>query len=387
MLQEIDYPVNLFVLIIGIFLCLTLGAFLFFNKSAKNNANIFLGGLIVVIFPFFLQGCLYRFHLLDRIPYFIGMGSPGLFLLGPFAYFYVRACIQKGFQLKPIDALHLLPFLINFLSHVPSFLKDKEERILQYIDFVTKGNALDESDWALVIKSLHGVIYFIISIQFILQYRKHLSNETSAIDTVFHRWMLLFIFLLAFPVSSIFFYINAEYNRIFITLQLSSFFLLLLAIYGAALIKPELFRIFPHQMLIPESAEVKKQKYENSKLQDNQKGKYVEKLQAFVHGKKPYLEPELTLAQLSEQVNIPAHYLSQVINEKLDCNFLDFINGYRVAEAKEKLVNPKLSHYTILSIAYEAGFNAKSTFYGAFKKHTGMTPSQYRKQMKISAIS
>jgi len=137
--------------------------------------------------------------------------------------------------------------------------------------------------------------------------------------------------------------------------------------------------------LLPASLEDKKQKYESSKLADLQKDKYVEKLAGYMIANQPHLEPELTLAQLSEQINIPAHYLSQVINEKLNCNFLDFVNGYRVEAVKQKLKNSKYHHYTIISIAYDAGFNAKSTFYAAFKKQTGMTPNQYRKQAKLIA--
>ncbi|MFK7979943.1 MAG: helix-turn-helix domain-containing protein [Saprospiraceae bacterium] len=114
-----------------------------------------------------------------------------------------------------------------------------------------------------------------------------------------------------------------------------------------------------------------------------QKDKYIKKLEGYMVVHKPHLEPELTLAQLSKQIKIPTHYLSQVINEKLACNFLDFVNRYRIEDAKQKLTDAKYSHYTIISIAYEAGFNAKSTFYAAFKKQTGMTPSQYRKQAKI----
>jgi len=119
-------------------------------------------------------------------------------------------------------------------------------------------------------------------------------------------------------------------------------------------------------------------------LQETQKEKYIEKLQAYIALEKPYQTPDLTLAQLSKQVNIPSHYLSQVINEKLNTNFLDFVNGHRVKAAQEMLINPKFSHYTIMSIAYDAGFSAKSTFYAVFKKQTGMTPSAYRKQ-KVAA--
>lgn len=380
MQPEITYPINLLVIVISTFLCITLGIFLFFNKSVKNNANPFLGGLILVFFIFFFQGFLYRFHLLDNFPYVTSMGIPALFLLGPFAYFYVRSCTQKGYRLRWTNSWHFLPFVINFLLNVPRFLQPSDQRIMEYLAFVNHGKPPNMGDWELLLISLHGLIYFAMSGRLILQYRKNLSNETSAIDTAFHRWMLFFVILLALPVSSIFFYINAEYHRIFIPLQLSSFFLLLLAIYIATLVKPQLFQTFPYQMLIPDSSEEQKQKYERSTLQDNHKEKYMDRIQNYCRIHQPYLQPDLSLAQLAEQVNIPAHHLSQTINEKLDYNFLDFINGYRVEAAKAKLNDSNFSHYTIMAIAYEAGFSAKSTFYSVFKKHVGMTPSAYRKQ-------
>jgi len=380
---EIENPINLVLLIIGTFLSLSLGFFLLFNKSAKNRANLFLGALLLVIFTYFIPRFLLRFHLLATIPYFIGVSSFMGFLVGPFAYFYIRSCTQKGFQLRQKDWLHFIPFGIDFLSDVPQLLQSNSAKIDRYLDFVSNG-ALYELDWVLMLKSIHGVAYFVICTRLIFQYRKELNNKTSAIDTTFHRWILFFITMLALPIIAMLFYVYSDYQRIFITFALLCFFVFILAVYLAIIIKPELFHVFPHQLLIPESSEDKKQKYESSKLQDTQKEKYIQKLQTFVAQEKPHLEPELTLAQLSEQVNIPSHYLSQVINEKLDCNFLDFINGYRVTEAKAKLVDSKLSHYTILAVAYEAGFNAKSTFYTAFKKHTGMTPSQYRKQAKIA---
>jgi len=105
-------------------------------------------------------------------------------------------------------------------------------------------------------------------------------------------------------------------------------------------------------------------------------------LQQYIQEEKPYQEPELTLTDLAERVHIPSNYLSQVINEKMDCTFMDFINQHRVEEAKDKLKNEKFSHYTIIAVAYEVGFNSKSAFYAAFKKHAKTTPSEFRKTMK-----
>jgi AraC-like DNA-binding protein len=108
---------------------------------------------------------------------------------------------------------------------------------------------------------------------------------------------------------------------------------------------------------------------------------YLQKLQAKMAQDKPYLETELTLPRLSECLSMPQHDLSRVINESLNQNFFDFVNGYRVEEAKRLLVDPAKSAHTILDIALEAGFNSKTTFNGAFKKITGKTPSEFRLEM------
>jgi AraC-like DNA-binding protein len=94
---------------------------------------------------------------------------------------------------------------------------------------------------------------------------------------------------------------------------------------------------------------------------------------------KPYLEGDLVLPQLAQQLGISANYLSQVINEQLHVNFYDFINGYRVEEAKGLIRNAGPKNTNILNIALDSGFNSKSAFYTAFKKATSMTPTQYRK--------
>jgi AraC-like DNA-binding protein len=97
---------------------------------------------------------------------------------------------------------------------------------------------------------------------------------------------------------------------------------------------------------------------------------------------KPYLNPELSLQMLANQLDIPPHYLSQVINEQLGQNFFDFINSHRIEEVKARLLDPQYTHLTILAIAFDSGFNSKSAFNSAFKNQTGLTPSQFRTQHK-----
>lgn len=93
-----------------------------------------------------------------------------------------------------------------------------------------------------------------------------------------------------------------------------------------------------------------------------------------------YMNPSLGLDALAESLGVKATKVSHLINTYSDYNFSDHINNFRVAEAKKLLIHPDFSNYTIISIGLECGFNSKSTFYTAFKKFTGMTPSAWRKK-------
>lgn len=378
----ITNPINLVLIIIGLFLGITLGLFLLFNNSAKNRANIYLGILVLLSLTYFVQGFMFRFDLLERFPHVIGISKLINLLIGPLTYLYVRACTQKGFEMKPILWLHFLPFFLDVIYLSPFFMMNGAEKISYFLTLIQTGDTQMNSI-ELLLKSFHAVLYFGFAFKLILEYKKHLKNSTSSIDYTFHTWVFVFITIHTIPPLGVIIGFGAfsTFGNFTMMGVLLGFFIFSIAVFIAILVKPELFHKFPHQMLIPQSVEEKKQKYESSNLQNQQKENYLKKLIQFVELNKPYLATELTLAQLSEQINIPSHHLSQVINEKLNCNFLDFINGYRIEEAKEKLADIKFNHYTIVAVAFESGFNSKSAFYAAFKKQVGVTPSSYRKSL------
>jgi len=97
---------------------------------------------------------------------------------------------------------------------------------------------------------------------------------------------------------------------------------------------------------------------------------------------KVYLDEDVSLQSLATKLSISTRNLSQVINEQLNMNFCDLINVYRIEEAKRIFSGPKQNNYSIMEIAFQVGFNSKASFYRAFKKHTGMTPSQYKEKLK-----
>lgn len=108
--------------------------------------------------------------------------------------------------------------------------------------------------------------------------------------------------------------------------------------------------------------------------------KYFKKLENLMQLRKIYRNPGLTLSTTAEDLGISACYLSSMINDLLNKSFIDFINEYRVEDVKNYLQSEEFAHYTIVSVGLEAGFNSKSAFYSAFKKHTGLTPMTYKSQ-------
>lgn len=353
--------------------------FLWIGKSQENKGNIFLSLLILQFALYVFPEFLYILGLLDDFPHAVRIYVLGSFLLGPITYFYMRTCTENTFRVTRKMWWHFIPAIFDFFFQLPFYALAGDEKLQYFYNFFSE-DSLQQPLWLTVTKILHVGIYFLLSMSIINQYKKHLPNTTSSIDNAFHRWLSLFCFALTTPIISALIFSFTGPNFSFLYLNLSIFGVIFTAL-TLLVIKPSIFHRFPNQIIMTSSNEEIKKKYERSRLQDGQKEKYLNTLYHYFDHRKPYLESELTLAQVSEQTNIPTHYLSQVINEKMNCNFLDFVNSYRVEEAKIKLANDKSKQYTVLSIAYDSGFNSKSTFYSAFKRHVGKTPSEFRKSM------
>lgn len=127
----------------------------------------------------------------------------------------------------------------------------------------------------------------------------------------------------------------------------------------------------------------KKAKYKTSALNPQYADECVKRLRRLMENEKLYREPDLSLQVLAEKMTVGHHVLSQVLNEKLNRNFSDYINSFRIEEAKKILEGPLGEEQKISALAYDVGFNTMVAFYNAFKKYTGMTPSEYRKKTDI----
>ncbi|MBM9590557.1 AraC family transcriptional regulator [Leptospira sp. 201903075] len=156
---------------------------------------------------------------------------------------------------------------------------------------------------------------------------------------------------------------------------------------GAVMVSLILIQLYIYSLGNPESLalfiqEVRKNRYERSLLIGLDTDAIQKKLNEFMEQHKLYKREDLTLKELAESVSLSSHQLSEFLNEKKKMNFPSFINQYRISEAQKILIEKP--RQTVLAIAFEVGFNSKSSFNQAFLRFTGITPKEYRR--KVSGL-
>jgi len=170
-----------------------------------------------------------------------------------------------------------------------------------------------------------------------------------------------------------------EINTPFYKRPLFYGFILLVVLVAAAVISRQFSREKGRKTIPGSDGGEGEQKYKTSALLPETVDEVLPRLMAMIEKEKVFLKADLTMKALAERLNVHYNHLSRIVNERYKQNFNDFINKYRIEEARKKLTDPSESKKTILEIAYDTGFYSKSVFNTAFKKFTGMTPSEYRK--------
>ena len=124
-------------------------------------------------------------------------------------------------------------------------------------------------------------------------------------------------------------------------------------------------------------------KYKNSTLSDEQKEEMLSAIIKYMEEENPFLDIEFTIEKMADVLGLSRHHISEVINQKTDKNFNQFINEYRILHVTQLMSLGKHKTLTILGLAYDSGFNSKSTFNSAFKTVMNMTPSEYLQKIQL----
>jgi len=328
--------VFLFVIFTGLNFALLLG----FTKRINHTANRFLALAVVMMI-------LWMVHIsaIDiRLPLQFSLAP------GPLIFFYVLKLTRPEYKFRPKDLLHFIPALL-------------EQAILRntVLQFLAPASM---------------IAYLYCSHRLIEQYYRRQKFNGGDRYRVELRWLhkllagfgLLWLLWIPYTVIAYFYYQHQLSIQLYYPFYLAVT-VMLICMAAIAYLRPEVsIPINPHSSLKPPlPAEMK------------QMGAWLKKA---VQNGRYYQDPEISLVSLAEKLGLTTHELSRIVNMVLKKSFNDFINEYRVAEAARKMQDPTYDHITLLGIAFESGFNSKSTFNRAFRQMTGKSAAEYKSELK-----
>jgi AraC-like DNA-binding protein len=354
--------------LLGVAQALLLAFVLLTFQRGNRTANRILAAIAVTI-SIGVGATIFSYaHYFWVYPHLSRISHPFDFLGGPLLFLYVRALTSKS-SLGRKAFLHFVPAILCALFLVPFYLQSREYKL----------SRLPMANWyyarsGLVIAQF--LIYLVLIVLMLVRYsRKHKKQSTSyekavllqircLVVSFFALWILGFLryaFDLRYP---------AYMRQTALLLPLGATIIVYVLAY---------LGLKNSEVLIGIEERPPEKKYEKSTLTPERAERYLRRLQHAMEPEKVYTDGNLTLQKLAAKLSIPVQHLSQVVNEQLNQNILDFINAHRVEEVKRRLLDPDRKHLSILAIAEDVGFNSKSSFNAVFKKHTNITPSEFRK--------
>ncbi|RYC70308.1 helix-turn-helix domain-containing protein [Spirosoma sordidisoli] len=327
------------------------------------------------------------------------------YLFPVLCYFYLKSQVNAEFRFSRRDLWHAVPFLVFVVYHVsvfamgPAFVSEWEKTVhypyhLDTAEFVI-GIGID-------------ILYLYWALQLYRQYHSWIRNQFSEIDTISFRWFRNF--MIAMAVTSLF---NLVMTLISLAFNLNFWqdwwdelagvaLIYYVSIEGYAQVQVARRLRFhnetvpvqtPDAVLLPanampvavsttDSAAPDTDEDRNATLLPPDLSDRLTKLLDYMAAEKPYLDPDLSLADLARRLHTNPVILSQVINTGTGKNFNDFINEYRVDEFKRQVRDPATTHLSFLGLALNCGFNSKATFNRAFRKFTGTSPGEFLNELK-----
>jgi AraC-like DNA-binding protein len=385
------------ILFLGAIQGIILTVFLF-NVKSNRLSNRLLGILTALWAILLLIFALQSYGLFHQYPHLLYTFSVLIFAWFPLLYLSVKYLISSHTKFLKLDLLHFIPMLFHILLFVPFYFKTAAEK-LEIIE-AHKGYYFYADLISEEILAVQGIVYTILALIIIKNYKRNIVDYQSNINSkVLNGYRVGIILALTAWVIGI---VGAHVEKLQIDLGIDLFLVVYLIfvviIYLLSILtlrSPEVFKLTKSELQnikaknelssLPEKKyfknEVPKNNgFESEKIADK---KLLEELIEFMENEKPYLNPELSLQEMSEKLGASRHILSAVINQQQKMNFYEFVNNYRVKEIKELMNNPKNKNQNNYELAYDAGFNSKASFYRIFRQITHQTPSEYRAGLEI----
>lgn len=334
------------------------------HSKKKNPANQYLSILLIILSFSIL-------HSIFVIPYFhhshavdFQIKEPFILLVIPVLWLYIKKLNEPLFIFRKKHFLHFLPFLVVmsisfiFLNHGYQ-LTDKQKFYLIFNILVY------------IVALCQYFFYLFYMLKILRAFNKKAYNELSNFEKIDPEWLKIFLisFISVLVLLIVMMVIAVhQLNWQYFNTAVSLVFSIIIFVLGYKGLFQETISIVSVSTIVDKKSD--------ASIKMN--GPLLTKLSDYMSLQKPFKDPELTLTSLAQKLELSRNVLSDLINSGTGGNFYDFVNKYRVEEVKKLMEDSKYKDYTILAIAFEAGFPSKSTFNSIFKKFTGYTPSEYR---------
>lgn len=320
-----------------------------------------------------------------------------LFLIGPVMFFYVQSLLNPAFQFGRKEWLHCLPAILYGIYSLVIFVVD--QLILHEHFFYANGRDKDLDTWYQRAGLISMILYALLSIRYYNLYKKLIFNALSFAESIRFEWVRRFLlaFVLMQVLRGIFEFGYPHWGNFpqkwwyyfFFSLL---FYYIAFSGYATTIVSTLSFRVSwlnqkPIFVLDVERPDLGDFNHEESDLDLNEQDQeekdrahlllWKEPIMELLQNERLYENPRLALTDIATRLQTNPTLISRAVNHCFGMNFNDFINQYRVDAVKEKLTQGIQAQHTLLSIAYDCGFNSKSTFNRAFKKSTGLSPKDY----------
>lgn len=305
-------------------------------------------------------------------------------LLGPVVYFYIRSLLDESFRLSPKQYLHFLPAALYLIYSLIIFILDNF--IFSEIYFYRDGQDKDFDLWYQIAGFVSMLSYFVLSLFHYRKYRAKIFNELSYANEVTYSWAQNFLvaLLLVLLLRVLFFLINPEWGQF--GRKFWYYFCFSMVFYYISI------QGFAHAVRLTDSLRFFRKEEKNERTEtepidkrpfDEEKlNLWMEQLNELMQVRQLYLNARLTLSDIADEMELTSKQISQIVNIGYEMNFNDFVNHHRTMALLEKLALEEHHEKTLLALAYECGFNSKSTFNRAFKKQIGLTPKAFLAEKK-----
>jgi AraC-like DNA-binding protein len=365
----------------GIIVSLTI--FLFSPKYSYNKR--LLGTSLFAYSWFCLLGVLIYSHAILKLPHLFRTATPLMYLIAPTSYLYVRATINGETRPRTNDWIHFIPFMFLSTELLPFYVQNTNYKI-QAINYYF----LHNEDFNYLREGiLEGHFHFIFMTILVLFYaylqrniiRHSLSAATGKAKHQYEKlfdWLNLYTLLISITFIIILIScIISLYLKVFSIVPNIIMSINLFAISMILVVSPRILYSSDYSITV---ATKEPDKHKPPPGNENKLNERKNSIDNLLQNQRKYLIKGYSLVNMAAELNIPQHMLSVIINQEYQMSFSNLVNKYRVEYIINGMDEQKLANYTFEGMAEEAGFNSRITFYRAFIKVTGQTPTAYFKK-------